>query len=357
LAIQGEHQILKFHGGSFVDDSGEEILQEHMQAWRDSGKYLWQSLCERAPAMLAERRAEKAAFEERLAQHWGKALDLLEVVLTIAEEAGDLFNTKYRPEAAAKDDKTFDVLTRLQARACLVGSEILALLRSGHAHGAYSRWRTLHEVKVVGMFVAKYGQDVAERYLEHRHIESYKGAEEYQQHAIQLGFDLLRSDEMEGLRRECERLKLKYGEAYLGTFGWARDAVCTADPKHKGNVTLQHLEQIIGVSRMRPYYRMASYGIHPSSVAVDSSMPGDASPNILLTGPSNAGLEYPGYDTCISLYLITDALVCLKFDVDFRLYLIALDSFVKDACQAFLTAGEKLENDHNAIHEWRDKSE
>jgi hypothetical protein len=39
-------------------------------------------------------------------------------------------------------------------RACLVGSEIYGLPRTGHAAGAQARWRTLHELAVVASTLA-----------------------------------------------------------------------------------------------------------------------------------------------------------------------------------------------------------
>jgi hypothetical protein len=119
-----------------------------------------------APAMLDQQRSARLGFETRLAERWGEALDLFETILVISQESGSNFNRKYQTQAVTENDLVFVVLIQLHARICLTASEVLALLRSGHAAGAHSRWRTLHEIAAVAYFVKRFGQDVAERYLE-----------------------------------------------------------------------------------------------------------------------------------------------------------------------------------------------
>ncbi|NJM53745.1 MAG: hypothetical protein HC846_10380 [Blastocatellia bacterium] len=76
----------------------------------------------------------------------------------------------------------FEVLLSLYARACLVSSEILVLLKAGFPDGSHARWRTLHEIAVVAMFIEKHGKEVAERYLLHEYVEDYKGAMQHQKY-------------------------------------------------------------------------------------------------------------------------------------------------------------------------------
>ena len=57
------------------------------------------------------------------------------------------------------------------------------------ADGAMARWRTLDEIAVVSFFVQKHGEDLAERYTVHQHIESWKAAERYNECRERLGYD------------------------------------------------------------------------------------------------------------------------------------------------------------------------
>ena len=58
---------------------------------------IWKRLRREAPAMLKDRKRQRRGFETRLVRKWGRALDLLEMVREIAVEAGDDFNTEFRP--------------------------------------------------------------------------------------------------------------------------------------------------------------------------------------------------------------------------------------------------------------------
>lgn len=111
---------------------------------------------------------ERARFEQRLQRRWGAALDTLMLFRLSCLDAGVAFHDRHKP---AEGDWVYAVLVRLQARACLVAAEVLALLRAGFASGAHARWRVAHEIAVVGSFVKEHGQDTAERYLRHDAVE------------------------------------------------------------------------------------------------------------------------------------------------------------------------------------------
>jgi hypothetical protein len=70
-------------------------------------------------------------FKKRLSKTWGEALTLYEIVLLSARDAGSTFNEEHRPQAAEEKGFTFEALTSLHARACLVAGEVLELLKGG----------------------------------------------------------------------------------------------------------------------------------------------------------------------------------------------------------------------------------
>ena len=94
-----------------------------------SSESLLNSLINNAPRMLKERKRQASGFEKRLLKLWGKPIDLLEMLLVISFEVGEEFNNQFRETAAKQNDFVFDVLTRLHARGCQVGFEILNLLK------------------------------------------------------------------------------------------------------------------------------------------------------------------------------------------------------------------------------------
>jgi hypothetical protein len=98
-----------------------------------------ESMQRRASALLEEVRGSQEGFEQRLYARWGRALDIAETLRVVALEAGEDFHQRHSPAAG---DWRYAALVRLHARGCLIASEVMALLRSGHASGAHARWRS-----------------------------------------------------------------------------------------------------------------------------------------------------------------------------------------------------------------------
>lgn len=88
---------------------------------------------------------------------WGRAFDFLEIFLDFSYSIGSKYNNIYRLSIPEGKDSVSEVLTRIQARGCQIGNEILTLLRNGYADGAHARWRTLHELTIVAGFISKHG--------------------------------------------------------------------------------------------------------------------------------------------------------------------------------------------------------
>jgi len=72
-------------------------------------------------------------------------------------------------------------MLRLHIRACQVTNEIIILLENGYADGAMARWRTLHEIATVAAVIAKFGDELAERYVHYQIVESTKALTAYEQ--------------------------------------------------------------------------------------------------------------------------------------------------------------------------------
>ena len=285
--------------------------------------------------MLRDRRKVRRAFESRLARRWRAGLRLLEMMIVIATEAGDDFSREFRPQAAKEQDCVFEVLTRLHARACQVASEVLTLIRSGYPDGAHARWRSLHEIAVVAFFVGQHGQDVAERYLLHQAVESWRAAQEYQGYCVALGYTPFEQDEMDSLERNKDLLIRRFGKSYAGNYGWAAHALKLPRP------SFADIEKAVGLDKLRPYYRMASHNIHanPKGVFVKLGLAGfDA--DLLLAGPSQRGLADPGHGTAISITQATTALLTSQPNLDRLVICDVLRRLQQETGAAFMAAHE-----------------
>lgn len=291
------------------------------------------------PSILRSRKKERTAFEVRLTETWRKPLDLLEMFLTIALEAGDDFNREFRPRASKESDYVFEVLTRLHARACQITSEILTLLKSGHADGAHARWRSLHEIAVVAFFVQSAGNEIAERYLLHDTIESYKAARQYREHCKALGYEPLSEQEFNQIESAYQQLVSRFGVAYKENYGWAAPMVDKKKP------TFRDIEEKAGFNHLRPFYKMASHNVHANPKAVFFKLGlYPRGQDILLAGPSNTGLADPGHGTAISLAQITVALLGIEPNIDRLVVCNILMTLVQEIGEEFLATQKLVEN-------------
>ena len=283
-------------------------------------------------------------FEERLVQRWQKPLDLLDLFISVCVEAGYDFNKSHREDAVRSNDALFEALTRLHARACQIASAILVLLRSGYADDAHARWRALHEISVVTHFLADAGQDAAERYLLHDAVQRYKMALQYQKHAKALNQVPLPNEEFQTLKKLRDNLVDHFGKPFKEEYGWAASSLSKKRP------TIVDIEVSVNLEHWRPYYRMASDNVHAnvhSTYSKLSVMP--QTDEVLLAGPSNAGLADPGHSTAISLHQVTIALLSTNTSFDHVVVMRILEELVDEIGEAFLKAHRELEKSNRSI--------
>lgn len=303
----------------------------------DTAPQIFRSLKARGPAMLLERRATIAGFEDRLYKTWKRPLDLLEMFIVVCMEMAEVLSARWPWRESPDRSLVFDVLRRLQARACQVAWEIVTLLKSGYAPAAHARWRTLHETAVTAHFIEKHGKDAAERYLLHEHVEALKAARQYQLYCRQLGYRRFSRKQMAEFRRNYNATLKKHGPYFKDDYGWA------AVTLGRKRVTFADLEKSVRLQHLRPFYRMASYPVHATVKAIRPSLALAPGTDVLLTGPSNMGLPDPGHSAAISLTQITITLAMLWLTSDSLALTRVLLLFTDEIGDAFLKAQRALE--------------
>ena len=293
---------------------------------------------------LEDARAGRREFERRLMEVWGKPIALLELFVSLATEAGSDFNSEFRNEAVNSCDAVFEALTRLHGRACQVSNEILVLLRSGYADGAHARWRTLHEIAVIGFCISEHGQELAEKYLLHDTVQRYKLACQHQKYGERLDLEPLSPKELDDLKTEYDRLVSRFGKSFKKDYGWA--ASLTKHP------TISALEECVDLEHWRPYYKMASDNVHPNSHGTYYRLGLASHQNsTILAGPSNAGLADPGHSTAISLHQITTRLLRTRLSFDCVVVMTILQKLVDEIGEAFLEVHNYVEMLSNSENE------
>lgn len=299
----------------------------------DAVKLIKESLMSSAQEMLKERRKLAKEFEQRNIGRWAKPFDILETHIVICTEVGEEFNNAYRPKAAENSDLVFDLVVRHHARACHISQEILCLLKSGFADAAHARWRALHEVAVTAMFIAKRGQECAERFYFHDIIDSYDGMIEHQKYEDRLQEKAPSQKEIDECKIEYDSLIKKYGKKFGDHYGWASYLF----PSHN-RVGFAAIEKDVGLDHMRPYYKWASQNIHSGSKGMRNRLGlCEAKKDILLVGQSNSGMTDPAHATAISLCQITVTLLMLEPTLDHIILMHIISDYEKEVGQSFLS--------------------
>jgi len=295
--------------------------------------------------MLKERRAYARDFEKRLYMRWKKPIDLLEMFLEISLEFGAEFNERHRAQAAKCNDFLFDVLTRQHARACQIGFEILALLKSGLADGAFARWRTLHEIVVVSCFIRDQGNDLAKRFMQYEIMEAYKQARVYQKYCRRLGYEPLTDKEMRQLDELRSKILETYGKDFGDEYGWIPKEILR-------NRNLMEIEKIVKLDHLRPFYRMACYGVHAGPKGIKSPLGlfhETSKEPLLLAGPSNYGLADPGQSMALSLYQLTTCLLLTKPTIENLISSEIMQKLVHELSIAFVAVQSKIAEEEKRI--------
>jgi hypothetical protein len=271
--------------------------------------------------LLGQYRRIDRGFRRRLQNSWGEGLDRLWLLWFLVEEAGERFAHQEHPRAARENDLVYEALTRLHARACLIGYEILCLLDGGLASGAQARWRALHEVAVVASFVKQHGAETAERFLLHARATAYAAAVAHNRFAERLRDEPLPSDEIERLRDDRDALRARFGPCYHLDNGWALQALAAAcDPKHvkdpRCRASIARLEEAVELDHWRPYYRMASLATHATARSTEWTLGGPDDERTKMVGPSDGGIADPGQGLAISLLQVIVTLLTHRVNLE-----------------------------------------
>jgi hypothetical protein len=269
---------------------------------KTAGRLCYRSLIESAPPMLTERRKQQTGFESRNLRRWRGAFDLLETIWVCCEEMGSAFNGHHRPEAVQEQDHVFEAMTYLHAKALLVTSEIMCLLRGGFADGALTRWRTLYENNVIATLIRQEGQELALRYVAHSRVQAWMraGAEP----------DNL-PDEYAELQEQAQFAISNFGEEMKFRHGWASELIGKKKP------TFKDIAGKCGHEAQGGIYEYASQHIHFNHRMFDELLATcESEQNVFLVGPSNSGMVGPLTATAISMVEATFLLLLHKPNLD-----------------------------------------
>jgi hypothetical protein len=234
----------------------------------------------------------------------------------------------------------------MAARACRTAEEVLVLLKAGYGQAALARWRALHEIDIVSRYLAAHDEDVAERYFDHGAVETWKAIDEFQRHADALGDMPYSVQEVAAAKADYDAVIEKYGKSFAGPQGWAQELMAKENPEfEKRRVRIADLEAAGGIDHMRPYYRMASHGVHsnPRSITWSPDWRPHERGVAWLTESSPAGLADPGQSALISLTRVIITVLQSKHGMAAPFQGTLLLKLTDRAADAFMNAHERVE--------------
>jgi hypothetical protein len=334
-----------------ISDEDVAELERRVKGFLKTYRQLIQNLTEeRSASILAVlkkrwpresrfQRRDKQGFQKRLHQRWGMGLEALKMLVTIARELGDDINRELRQSGKSGEPHRVDVLTRMHARACQIAEEIICLLSNGFADGAMARWRTLYEIVGVCMLINQHGEALAERYVAHGIVESRKAADQYQKFRRRLKQKPFSRDTVQKIKARYDAALAKYGRDFRHPQGWA------AHHLNKANPSIADVQEGSGIEHLLPYYRLASHNVHanPKGVFYKLGLLGES--DILLAGPSNAGLADPGHNTALSILQVSMALAQLHPTFDHNVAMLIMSTLVDEIGESLLESHQQLARD------------
>ena len=283
------------------------------------------TLDENSKRMLDYQRTMMKGFENRLYKKWKVPIDLLECLIKVTLESAVAQRIKLSKMPDAKNNSKYEALIQIHARALQISNEILVLLKSGYPDGAYSRWRSLHELAVITFFLYENSEEVSKRYLDHEIVTKFNEAMDYKANYKKLGYAPLSRKEFNKVKREKERLCRQYGNDFIKKdYGWIPSSLLS-------NRNFRALEENVKLKRLRPFYNLSCDSVHGGSKGLYRlGLKHEAQESILLVGSSDYGLADPIQNTAISLSRITTCLLGLKHDFETTVQMQVIRSYVED---------------------------
>lgn len=235
--------------------------------------------------------------------------------------------------------KTCKVLNGIVARGVLITNEILCLIKNGFASGALARWRTLYEYSVIAVFIAKFGEDVAERYLAYEDIANFSHAETYNNYVEELGFEKIEEQEFAYLKSLSDKAKLKYPQFNNQEYSWALPEI--RQPSFKA------LAEATDINYFRPFYRFSCNYNHGGIKGLFydlGQLNGLDEQNSYMLASTNIGFIDPAQLTMQSLINIVAALISTNPNITNLINIVQLREKAEKATEAFVKVDKDIKD-------------
>jgi hypothetical protein len=255
-----------------------------------------ESYRESATESLALIRDDIRGFEERNFARWKPAFDHLEMIWHVAQELGEAHGKDIQNRDDEANNAIMAALANIFPKSLLVVQEIICLLKGGFPDGALTRWRSLHELSVTAMYIAKHGEDTAKQYLLSFHFSARRAAHQMNRHSERSGLKSFSTDEIQEFDALCTEAERILGRPIKRDKDGEWPKITIAHP------TFAQVEVSVGMDHWRPWYKWASSYTHANHRPADKSLGlAETEVPVNLVGASNSGFVDPFQLTALTL--------------------------------------------------------
>ena len=315
------HEIFKEEQEKF-EGSDEQFNQKFSEEISDRFGKTFENIAKDILEGLFEDTIEAAKHQDEVRKkidgRYGQILSGFDVFLELNRFIGqDTYKKYYAHYKDNTDDLLkLDTLIFIHSRACQMATEIRVLIEAGFADGAHARWRSLHELTVIFLFLYDNDYEVIRMYNDYEVIESFKKANEYQKNYESLGKEPLPEAQINQLEADRQRLLSKYGNDFGRSYGWTKTVIQNSGERH-----FRKIEELVGKDYLRVIYAWANESVHASVSANKKrlGLPKDGVTPFLPTS-SEFGLDDPIQYTTYSLLTISDVLLEMEESVLNHMY-------------------------------------
>ncbi len=249
-------------GESITDVLGnvaEAISQAVPNALASVAEFIGDRISEQAFEHSLHLRKAQSERAETVQRMWGEAIEQLDILRHIVQEWNHAA-ALHRKGAYSKPNTAF-ALSKLIERAYEVVGEIITLARSGYADGALARWRSLHEICVITMFLAMRSDKCAQMYLSHHWVEELRLLNVDRGSGTARATNTHSNRYIHDLRKQKDAMVAKFGTAFAKDYGWASVELGCA------KTTFRDLEGHVGLETLRRGYQQANSTVHGGALA------------------------------------------------------------------------------------------
>ncbi len=269
-----------------------------------------------AAGNLANTREDIKGFEERNFSRWNPAFDRLEMLWHVAQELGEAHGKDVQLRNDEDNNASMAALAHIYPKSLLVAQEIICLLKGGFPDGALTRWRSLHELSVTAMYIAKHGEGAAIQYLLSFHFSARRAAHQMNKHSKRAGLKSFSAEEIKEFDERCAQAERFLGRSIEKNKDGEWPKITISHP------TFAHVEESVGMNHWRPWYKWASSYTHANHRPADKSLGlSETTAPINLVGASNSGFVDPFQLTALSLAQLVSTYLTHSINLDRIVYI------------------------------------